>query len=203
MDMTSIENTITHVAKDRILLTFDDGPKPDVTPLILDILREYNMKACFFVRGDLGVLYPKLLKRIVDEGHELGNHTWNHIRMLRASESDISKELETCQQLIETTTGKPARFFRPPYGEIRSDTVNMIKEQFDMDTMLWSLESKDWERPSAEVLHTKIMSVIQGGDIILLHELIEMAKALPKILSSIQSLGSPTKKFVEVIFKGA
>lgn len=185
-------NPITHVFSDRVLLSFDDGPRPDIAPRILDTLREFGAYACFFVCGQSGVQHPQLLRRIVADGHELGNHTWSHLRLMEAAESDIRMEIKMTQKLIEETTGRPARFFRPPYGKIPPGTVKMVQDEFRMSTMLWSLDPEDWSSPGAAVIHSRVSQAIQGGDIVLLHERGQTIEALPAILSSLRDLNLKT-----------
>lgn len=185
-------NPITHVASDRVLLSFDDGPRPDIAPLILDTLRDFGTHACFFVCGNLGAQHPQLLRRIVAEGHELGNHTWSHLRLMEAAESDIRIEIEITQKLIEETTGRPARFFRPPYGKIAPQTVKLVQDEFSMSTMLWSLDPEDWSNPGVAAIHSRVSSAVQGGDIVLLHERSQTIEALPAILSSLHDLNLKT-----------
>lgn len=185
-------NPITHVSSDRVLLSFDDGPRPDIAPLILDTLRKFGAHACFFVCGQSGAQHPQLLRRIVADGHELGNHTWSHPRLMEATESDIFREIRMTQKLIEQTTGRPAQFFRPPYGKIAPQTVKRVQEEFKMSTMLWSLDPEDWSSPGAAVIHSRVSSAIQGGDIVLLHERSQTVEALPAILSSLYHLNLKT-----------
>ena len=181
-------NPITHVSSDCVLLSFDDGPRPDIAPLILDTLREFGAHACFFVCGQLGAQHPQLLCRIVADGHELGNHTWSHLRLMEAAKSDIRMEIGRTQKLIEETTGCPARFFRPPHGKIDPRTVKMVQDEFKMSTMLWSLDPSDWTSPGAAVIHSRVSHAIRGGDIVLLHEREQTVEALPAILSSFREL---------------
>jgi peptidoglycan/xylan/chitin deacetylase (PgdA/CDA1 family) len=181
-------NPITHVSSDRVLLSFDDGPRPNIAPLILDILRDFGTHACFFVCGQSGVQHPQLLRRIVVEGHEIGNHTWSHLRLMEATESDIFREIQMTQKLIEETTGRSARFFRPPHGKIDPMTVKMVQDEFSMTTMLWSLDPEDWSSPGVAAIHSRVSSMVQGGDIVLLHERGQTVEALPAILSSLRDL---------------
>lgn len=185
-------NPISHVSSDCVLLSFDDGPRPDIAPLILDMLREFSAHACFFVCGQSGAQHPQLLRRIVADGHELGNHTWSHLRLMEAAKSDIRMEIEMTQKLIEETTGRPARFFRPPYGKIPPEIVKMVQDEFRMSTVLWSLDPEDWSSPGAAVIHSRVSQAIRGGDIVLLHERSQTVEALPAVLSSLRDLNLKT-----------
>ena len=177
---------ITHVSTDRVLLSFDDGPRSMLTLRILDTLHEFGVHACFFILGQRGAQHPQLLRRIVEEGHELGNHTWSHPRLLKTPDAAIFGEIQKTQSLIEAASGKPVRFFRPPYGKIRPKTVEMIQERFNMQTMLWSLDPEDWSSPGVDVIHANVIEKVRGGDIVLLHEKRQTAQALPAILSSLR-----------------
>ena len=100
----------------HIALTFDDGPNPRTTPIILEELRKRKIKATFFLVGEKVEKHPELAKRIVEEGHDIGNHSYTHINLANLDKQGVKKEIEFTQGIIKKTTGKRPVLFRPPYG---------------------------------------------------------------------------------------
>lgn len=155
--------------KNKIALTFDDGPHPRYTPQILDILDRYNVKATFFVIGKNLENYPSVLKRVYESGHEIGNHSYDHTNEKHFDESKITFEIEKCEELICEQIGVKPNLFRPPQGDYNLYSEK-IASQKEYSIILWSIDTRDWEHLSPN----KIMSVIDrqlvGGDIILMHD---------------------------------
>lgn len=191
-------NTITHISPDQVLLTFDDGPRPRLTPRLLDTLGAFEVQACFFIYGKRGAEHRSLLRRIVDEGHELGNHTWNHIRLSKTSIPTILKDIRMAQASIQDITGRAVRFFRPPYGDMTPDMVNMIQDEFNMQTMMWSFDPSDWSSPGANVIYERVTEGVRGGDILLMHERNQTAEALPHILTTFRERSVKTMKVADL-----
>lgn len=178
----------------RIALTFDDGPDPKVTPAILDTLRENNLKATFFVSGDRATQHPELIRRIVREGHTLGNHTHSHPNMALLSPGDIHKELRRTQQAVNRALGYRYEMvmMRPPYGEPYFSYQNalprfraIIRRQ-TLAPILWDIDSKDWAlagQPDS-IVRTVLRSTGESGGVVLMHDTHEStAKALPRIIN--------------------
>ncbi|MBO8137621.1 MAG: polysaccharide deacetylase family protein [Desulfotomaculum sp.] len=128
-------DTITHK---RVLITFDDGPDPRYTPAILDVLAEHNIKAVFFVTGKACQEHPQIVKRIVKEGHVLGNHTYSHFIIKGAKPSLIIKEVTMTDNIIKKLTGKSTNYFRPPTGEIDKEAYDVLKD-LGMKVLMWDL----------------------------------------------------------------
>lgn len=153
-----------------IALTFDDGPDKDFTPQVLDILKENNVKATFFVVGEMVSWSPEILKREYEEGHEIGNHTFTHINVAKRSYSEINKEINQTQEAIKKVTGKEPSLFRPPYRAISRDMCTIAKDK-NMNIVLWSnLDPRDWSNPGVNYIVETIMNKVQNGTIILLHD---------------------------------
>lgn len=152
-----------------IAITFDDGPDPQYTPKILDILREENVKATFFVVGTHVAKYPEIALRIVEEGHEIGNHTYSHRNLYRLSKEHIVEEIEKAHEVIMLVTGEEAHLLRPPRGMYDSNVVE-ISHARRYTIALWSLSSQDWAEVSAGTVKRNILNNIQNGDILLFHD---------------------------------
>ncbi|MBM3663514.1 MAG: polysaccharide deacetylase family protein [Actinobacteria bacterium] len=153
-----------------VALTFDDGPDPRWTPQILDILAENDVTATFFVLGRVAQQYPELLDRIVREGHRIGNHTSSHPRLPRLSDQGVADEIGPIDAWF-AYRGIETRCVRPPYGEVNERVDNIIRTASGNDhTMLWSIDTRDWQRPAAGTIVERITSQLQPGAVILMHD---------------------------------
>jgi peptidoglycan-N-acetylglucosamine deacetylase len=132
-----------------VALTFDDGPLPQNTPQVLDVLRARGVKATFFVTGSNVSAHPDLVRRIVAEGHAIGNHTWSHPNLDQLSPVGQAAEMDRTTQAIVTATGVTPCFFRAPYGSHRSASVTSLAWERGMTIVDWSHDTRDWETPSA------------------------------------------------------
>jgi peptidoglycan/xylan/chitin deacetylase (PgdA/CDA1 family) len=155
--------------KKGVVLSFDDGPNPEVTPALLDLLKKYDIKALFFLIGKNAEAHPELVKRIVDEGHVIGNHTFSHSYYFDFwFPKKMSKDIDRCTQLLRTLTGKRTFWFRPPYGV----TNPMMKKALGKSWLApigWSVRSLDTVIRDRTKLMKRISKAVPG-DIILLHD---------------------------------
>jgi peptidoglycan/xylan/chitin deacetylase (PgdA/CDA1 family) len=151
-----------------IYLTFDDGPDPEITPLILDILKQYKVAALFFLQGEKLRQYSGKLKKINYHGHRLGNHGFHHMPLILRSSETLKYEILETDRLIERNFGMHPIMFRPPYGiwgpALRNQLNSMKKEM-----VLWSLMSNDFKWEAERVL-TFLKKKVSGGDIIVFHD---------------------------------
>jgi len=152
-----------------IALTFDDGPHPKYTDQILDILKEYGVKATFFAVGENAELYPEQLKRIADEGHEIGNHTYTHADLKRIGGAELERELAETEQIVEKVTGRRPTVFRPPEGRC-NETVVECANRRGYTTVLWTVDPRDWASPPAHDVATVILKNVKCGSVILCHD---------------------------------
>ena len=154
-----------------VAITFDDGPHPIFTPQILDILAKYNAKATFFVAGNKVIRFPEVLKRQVKEGHEIANHTYNHIYNRNITEATLTAELEQTDKLIQKTIGVKPTLYRP-VGGIYNDLIINTAVKNGKLVILWSwmMDPKDWRNTAASKISSIIISDVQQGNIILLHD---------------------------------
>jgi cellulose synthase/poly-beta-1,6-N-acetylglucosamine synthase-like glycosyltransferase/peptidoglycan/xylan/chitin deacetylase (PgdA/CDA1 family)/spore germination protein YaaH len=166
----------------KVALTFDDGPDPDWTPAILDILKEKHVKATFFVIGENAEANPGLIERIIDEGHDLGNHTFTHPNLADTPGEGVSLELNATQRLVEALTGRSMRLFRPPYlGDAEpasGDEITPVEIAQNMGyiTVGEHADTEDWTLPPPATMIKTVMGEINNpnpelhGNIILLHD---------------------------------
>ncbi len=157
--------------KKVIALTFDDGPHPKETNQVLDVLRKYDVKATFFIAGKHANWYSKPLIRASEEGHEIGNHTFNHPDISNLSRNQLEKEIVDCEDILVKLTGKKPTLFRPPYGSYKKEALQDIAKKYDYKIVLWTtIDAKDWQNPGACKIADTIINNSKNGDIILLHD---------------------------------
>ncbi len=167
------QHSYNSVSTDRpvIALTYDDGPHPQNTPRLLDILRSHQVKATFYVTGENVRKHPGILRRIVAEGHEVGNHTMTHGKITTMDQAAVRREIADTQNLIVAATGRYPQTFRPPYGAITEGQKAWIKAEFGMPSILWSVDPKDWQRPGTGVVTDRLVQGASRGGILLLHDI--------------------------------
>ncbi|MCB1230998.1 MAG: polysaccharide deacetylase family protein [Verrucomicrobiae bacterium] len=171
-------------------MTFDDGPHATNTPRLLDILKERNIKATFYVVGDNARRYPHILRRMVAEGHEIGNHTTSHDYLTKLSHDQLRRDLSMAHQAIVSATGVPPRTLRPPYGAITSDLKVFIKSEFGYPCILWSVDPEDWKRPGVSVVTSRLVSGARPGGILLAHDIhAPTIQAIPSALDQLLAKG--------------
>ena len=177
-----------------IYLTFDAGFEAGYTPAILDTLKKHNVKAAFFVVGNYIETSPELVKRMVDEGHIVGNHTYHHYDMSKIADAEsFSKEIRSLEELYKETTGQEMqKFYRPPQGKY---SENNLKQANDLGykTVFWSLAYVDWyqdQQPTKEEAFKKLIPRIHPGSIVLLHSTSKTnCEILDELLTQWENLG--------------
>jgi peptidoglycan-N-acetylglucosamine deacetylase len=183
----------------QVALTFDDGPDPKWTPQVLDILKASGIKAAFFLVGVNAEKYPDLVRRIVAEGHEIGNHTYYHPNLAICWPEHIRLELNATQLLLEAITGRSTTFFRPPYAADTSPSSLAdleplrIANELNYLVVLENIDPQDWARPGADIILQRIKQQRHDGSIILLHDAggdrSQTIAALPRIIDWLQTRG--------------
>lgn len=157
--------------KKVIALTFDDGPHPKETNQVLDVLKKYDAKATFFIAGKHANWYPKPLIRASEEGHEIGNHTFNHPDITNLSKAQLEEEIVKCEDILMKLTGKKPTLFRPPYGSYKKEALKDIAKKYGYKIVLWTtVDARDWQNPGACKIADTIINNSKNGDIILLHD---------------------------------
>jgi len=175
----------------EVALTFDDGPS-SYTGAILDTLKKYHASATFFTLGNQVSSFPLPMQRAVAEGHVVGNHTWDHQDLTRLGPNDVRDEMST---QIDTVTGKklPApKLFRPPYGAVNDQVVAEARRQ-GMLTVLWSVDTNDYNRPTPDAMTSQVLANVQPGAIVLMHDgggdRTTTSAALPMIIKGLRKAG--------------
>ncbi len=194
----------------EVALTFDDGPDPEWTPRILDILKARGVKAAFFIVGKNAEDYPGLVQRIFDEGHEIGNHTYSHANLAIMSPARMRLELNMTQRLIESITGRSTTLFRPPYNADSTPTkieeltpLKIAQEELDYTVVLEKVDPQDWARPGTETIVERVKDLRREGNLVLLHDAggdrSQTVEALPKIIDYLQMRGDRIVSLSELL----
>jgi peptidoglycan-N-acetylglucosamine deacetylase len=176
-----------------VALTFDDGPGPKNTVQVLEILKKNNVKATFFMVGQMVQAFPKIAKQVADDGHVIGNHTWHHWYR-RMDTVTAAKEIDRTADIIYKTTGQKTSLFRPPGGYLNNGLVAYAKNHH-YAVMMWSGESGDAERRSPQVpgLVANVIKSSKPGAIILMHDgggnRAKTVKALPQMIADLKAQG--------------
>ncbi|WP_391207190.1 polysaccharide deacetylase family protein [Psychrobacillus sp. L4] len=169
-----------------VALTFDDGPNPVTTRKILDTLKKYNAKATFFMLGSRVSFYPDVVKEIKEAGHELGNHTWTHSDLTKASVEKIASEINNTSDAIEKATGSKPTVFRPPYGAVNKT----VRSQTSLPVILWDVDTLDWKYKDAKHLLEHVKTHVKDGSIVLMHDIhSSTADGLDAVLAYLQGEG--------------
>ena len=152
-----------------VALTFDDGPSAAWTPKILDELKNAGVKATFFMIGEHAAKYPDVARRVAREGHEIGNHTFDHHGIFYYTPEELRREVKNTEDIIQKVTGQTTVYFRPPKAWITKDETHQLKEM-GYRVILWSLNSKDWVMFDDKYIVKYLVDHIKPGDIILFHD---------------------------------
>lgn len=154
-----------------IAMTFDDGPHPSNTPRLLNMLKERNIKATFFVVGQLAKEYPDIIRRILADGHEIGNHTMTHPTITRISEDKLQREIGGTHKALVDIAGYHPRLFRPPGGATNAVLKQRFFDEYGYCTIMWSVDPQDWKRPGVSVVTSRLVNGAHNGAILLCHDL--------------------------------
>ncbi|WP_405107646.1 polysaccharide deacetylase family protein [Paenibacillus sp. FSL K6-1217] len=178
-----------------IALTFDDGPDPLETDSILEVLHEYHAKCTFFAIGKRIAAYPDVARRVINEGHELANHTYNHVYFKKpVSGEQIQKELALTEKEIMKISGRHSSLFRPP-GGMYDETLIDVSNSMGLKPVLWSWhqDTRDWNRPGVWNISSRVIRNAKSGDIVLFHDHVhgpsQTKEALKIILPELEKQG--------------
>ena len=179
-----------------IYLTFDDGPHPEATYFVLNTLKDYNAKATFFCIGKNVLDQPDLYERIITEGHEVGNHTFNHLNGWKTADSVYMEDIAKAKKYIDSS------LFRPPYGKITPFQLRLLaKEKFKLTPIMWTVLSGDFDaKLSKESCLENVLTAANNGSIIVFHDsqkaLVNLQFVLPKVLNYFKQKGFRFEKIV-------
>lgn len=179
----------------KVALTFDDGPDQKFTEQILDILKEKKVPATFFLLGKKVEAYPKVVKRIVKEGHAIGNHSWSHAQLTKLDDASLKLQIDKADQAMKKVVGYEPNLFRAPYGALSDPVVEKLVKS-DHHIISWSVDPRDWDGRTADKIVDNVKKYTKPGAIILLHsaggykgDLSNTVAALPKIIEYLESKG--------------
>lgn len=170
----------------KIAITFDDGPSAACTGTLLDGLRERGVKATFFLIGEYAEANPELVKRIYEEGHVIGNHTYHHVDITRLSDEEAAFEIKETDRIVFSVTGEHIRYVRPPFGSWQKD----LELEMEVLPVMWSVDPLDWTTENVDEIVNKVVTEAEEGDIILLHDCYESSvKAALRIIDILTKEG--------------
>ena len=169
-----------------VALTFDDGPRRGTTDRLLEGLKERGASATFFLVGEEAERYPELVRRMQAEGHQVGNHTWSHVRLEGASKAVIQEEVGKTEELLETLLGGSGYWLRPPYGLITPGTEKLVR----VPMVKWSVDPRDWENKNTDKVVQAILKHVKPNSIILLHDIYDTSvDAALKVVDTLEAQG--------------
>ncbi|VVM06522.1 Peptidoglycan-N-acetylmuramic acid deacetylase PdaC [Methylacidimicrobium cyclopophantes] len=173
----------------RLAVTFDDGPTPGVTEKVLAALRERQLSATFFMIGQRVAAAPSLARRVREEGHEIGNHSYTHPQLGRLLAQQVQEQLQRTQVTIEQATGFRPSWMRPPYGSFRPAQAS-IAAQESLGVVFWSVDTRDWARPGTERILETVLTQSRPGSIVLMHDLhLQTAEVVGRVLDGLLERG--------------
>lgn len=172
--------------RSAVYLTFDDGPIPYITEQTLDVLNQYAVKATFFCVGQNVEKNPSIYHRILEEGHQVGNHSYNHLNGWNTENETYLSNIEKCNQLVQS------KLLRPPYGKINRSQISALKEHYTI--VMWDVLSGDFDpKTTVEKTIENVLNAVEAGSIIVLHDNekcgAKMLQALPQIIMGIKEKG--------------
>lgn len=169
-----------------IALTYDDGPDREFTPKLLDTLRERKAVATFFVVGNRVPTRESIVKRMVDEKHEVGNHTWAHDNLELLDSKQVDEQINLASDVIAKVTGKNPHFMRPPYAKHNAN----VDSQVNMPLALWNIDPKDWRDRDASTIYERVIGGARPGGVVVMHDTFASSiEATPRIIDELQRQG--------------
>lgn len=172
-----------------IALTFDDGPHPEITPRVLEVLGKYGVKATFFMTGEMLKVYPDVGRKVVEAGMEIGNHSNTHPNLENLSDEKFWDQIDFTQNLIQRELNVEPMVMRPPYGLLGKEQAHQLQER-RLYPVFWSRDTSDYEYPGVKSIISRATTGIGGGEVILFHDRInQTAEALPKVIEGLQTQG--------------
>lgn len=165
------KGTVYHVRSNEkvVAFTFDDGPSPIWTSQILDALKSVDVKATFFMLGEHVQRYPEIARRVAEQGHEIGNHTYDHHGLIYYKPEELKRQIKDTERVVLSVTGIKTKYFRPPKAWITEKEKKQLND-LGYETVLWSLNSKDWVTFDDRYIIKYILHHVRPGDIILFHD---------------------------------
>ena len=174
----------------HLALTFDDGPHPKLTPRLLDLLADREVKATFFVIGEKVEAHPDIARRIVEEGHEIANHTWTHPVLSKISAARVTEELRLTHEKVLHVTGSTMTALRPPYGAFNGEVRKIAFDRHAYDTIMWSVDPLDWKYRNSARVRRELLKGAAPGAVLLSHDIhATTVAAMPETIDLLQTRG--------------
>ncbi len=191
------EETGDYDVSRKVALTFDDGPHPSYTAELLDGLKERGVRASFFVLGEHAQLHPDIVRRMQEEGHLIGNHTYSHMQLKDCNWEEYRKELIKTSDTIREITGAEVVYVRPPYGCWDS----AFEEELNMFPVLWNVDSRDWCSQNTDEIVGRVLHDTEEGDIILMHDYYDTSvEAALQVVDELKEEGYSFVTVEEILF---
>jgi peptidoglycan-N-acetylglucosamine deacetylase len=179
-----------------LFLTFDDGPVPEVTPAVLELLKRYNAKATFFCIGENIEKHPEIFQQVITDGHGIGNHTHNHLNGWKTNTRDYIDNIEKCWAAMKLP--HPYPFFRPPYGKISLRQYLEVKKKYQV--IMWNVLSRDWQQDlTAEDCFDRVKQKAKPGSIVVFHDSLKAkSRMLPALEKTLKYFSEKGFRFEQV-----
>lgn len=188
----------TVVEKPKVALTFDDGPHPYFTEKLLDGLKKRNVKVTFFMMGKSVEGHEDIVKRVAEEGHLIGNHSYSHIQLNAVSEETVCAELSKTYNLIYEATGQETMFVRSPFGEWKDSYDDCV----DMIPVFWTIDTVDWNTKDVSTIVNRVVNKVEENDIILMHDCYDTSvEAALQIIDYLQDKGYDIVTVDEIVLE--
>lgn len=185
-----------HVEEPYVAMTFDDGPSAENTPRLLDILKDRDIKATFFMIGENAAKFPEIVKRVLAEGHEIGNHSWSHPQLSKMTDDEVRQQIQKTQDAITQACGYTPKLLRPPYGAFTTRQRRWANDIFGVKIIFWDVDPLDWKILDSAHVESEILKQTKPGSIILSHDIHKTTvDAMPQTLDTLLANGF---KFVTV-----
>lgn len=186
-----------------VYLTFDDGPTPEITDWVINTLDTFDAKATFFCIGNNIEKHPEIFKSIINKGHAIGNHTYNHLKGWKTKTKDYLTNIYKTQLIIDSSYNSKPLLFRPPYGRIKLKQVKALSK-LNYQIIMWNILSKDWDKTiEKEVCLRNVIQNTKEGDIVVFHDSIKASRnmqyTLPRMLDHFTKKGYEFKRIPELI----
>lgn len=189
--------TTNTVTTKKVAITFDDGPNPDYTELLLDGLKERGVTATFFLLGKEVERYPEIVKDIHDNGHLIGTHSYEHVNLKNLCDAAAIEQVDKTNAAIHEITGEYPEYIRPPYGSWKCN----LDYEAKMIEVLWDVDPLDWKTDNSDVITKRVVDKVEENDIILLHDASESSvKAAFKIIDALEKEGYTFVTVEEILF---
>ena len=185
-------------------MTFDDGPDPEGTPIVLEALARIGARATFFVIGEKVLRHPDLVRAMVRDSHEVGNHSYTHLYFLKARDGEILRQIDLAQYAVFDACGVMPKLFRAPHGRVTQHQLAMLTYNRPVTPCYWSVDAKDWRDHDAELVTSRIIEATSQGDIVIGHD--TLACSVAGSIAALQDLsdrGLSSVPVSELLGKGA